>query len=244
MATETAKAKGNEKKRLIDEIDLDQKRTLVFKLARTVPPRGRSDKGDWDQPYQPIYQVKNPCLVYDEATGRERWLRLLKGHSSIWRDEQEQDKTLTQREISALIVKPTFYSGVLQAKLPVDKALVRFLMNHDDFSEKENRIGNRPAVFTLLNKEKEGKTNIDFLRKRKEATDAALMAPKDDMLAHCAYLNIATVDEFGQDYSEDYIRTQYVAASEAKPIDFLNTFKSATLKTFQAVRAAINSGII
>lgn len=237
---------ATEAKKEAPALDLDKQATLIFRLSKRNPsPRGVTDKGDASGYYPTQYRVKNPCLVYDQEKKTDRYLRLLKGASSLWMDEQDKDKKMTDAQIRNQLMDVWFFDGELRVDTPVQKNIAQFLMLHDDFSDNQFRISKRPAVFQLQNKTKDASSSLERIKLEQKAVEAAMKAPNDDMKAHCAYLNISLFDSDTNSALEpDAIRIQYVNAARMNPKDFIETFESPTLKIYNEIRILVNAGAI
>lgn len=231
--------------------DFEKEATYVFQLTERVSGKGvavdhrGSIVEDATPPFPKYVILRNPCLVYDEASGRERFARALQGYSSIWQDEQDTPAKLETSIVDGLKMSVRFDDGILIVKTPQDATFLKFLLVHDDYSGKEIRKTNRPPQFELMNK----KFTADEELKKLDEIDKAVEKVKsikniDNHLEHIDFMNVKMYDAYGQRLPDSQVLLNYRKAAEANPRVFNKTFDSPEIKIKHKIKQAIAGGKI
>lgn len=207
----------------------------IFELVEKVTPNN-TDLAP------PPYGIRNPCHTFDETSGRQRTLRLLKGINEIWMDEQESK--VTPEFVRRNIVELKITGGFLFLDHPVQKAAIDFMLNHDDIESKEMRIGTKPTRFRLVNNEVLEKTEGEFLDKQEQAMKYAKEASDEQMLYHARHLNINFMDKFGAEKDTGIIRNDYRRLAVNNPALFLKDYDNPKLKIKFLIQKAMEDGLI
>lgn len=201
----------------------------VFKLHT---PAGQKPKA-----YE---SVVNEMPVFDTASNSVRTIRLIRGASSIWMDEQEG---FTPQYIQRNKQDIVFNNGYLRVPR-TNRTLLNFLLNSDDYDKKENRMRNKRAKFTLVNSNELEAEELKKEEKRLRAINFAMNASVEDMLIHAEYLGIGMDNEFGEQKTMAKIRVEYANKAGANPDSFMNSAGTTLSKVQYFVKKALAEGLI
>jgi hypothetical protein len=116
-------------------------------------------------------------------------------------------------------------------------------MARDEYDGKEGRISKEPAVYTLVNKEQEYSSEVDFIQNRHKAEGIALQADDEAMMTHAAFLGVNT-KEGDRDRSLAEVRADYIRKASSDPKLFLKTVDSPMARYIGMVNQALKSGAI
>lgn len=225
--TETVVAKRPKEKKVTD--------TYIFEMVGTFP----KDPENGTIRY-PHLGLESSQLVYDEDTGTNRMARIIRGHSSIWVDEQ---KDIEQKYADRNKPNLTFVNG--QLVIPAtDANVVKFLLLRSDFEGCKHPAVNRKTRYKLINTELDASKRLEKEKIIKDAYDKAWEASMDDLLPHAKYLGISMTNDKGLEKSPDDLRADYVNKAKAQPDLFLRTFNNPKVKMYGLVRKAFESDII
>jgi len=184
--------------------------------------------------------IVNEMPVFDQSTNSVRTIRLIRGASSIWMDEQEGfTPQYIQRNKQDII----FNNGYLRVPR-TNRTLLNFLLNSDDYDKKENRMRNKKPKFTLVNKVETESDELKKEEKRLRAINFAMNASAEDMLIHAEYLGIGMNNEFGEPKTLAKIRVEYANKAGANPDGFMNTAGTTASKIQFFVKKALEDGHI
>jgi hypothetical protein len=135
------------------EIDVDK--TYVFEtIKKSDIPR--------------VENLGNKCRIYDVTEKRYRELRYVPVADSIYKEDQHESYDNYPDTPLA------FYRNQILVK-GSDRRLMEYMLNHDLYEHSPYRISNKPAFFTLVDKEVQEKIKA----KRHETEMNALSAIKD-----------------------------------------------------------------
>lgn len=227
-------------------VDLKKKQTLVFICAQQVPPRGVSDKGDWDAPFPGRQILRNPVKVFDEDKQEERWARLLNNASSIWMDEQISDNKLDPKIQAASMIRPELVNGMLFVELPRDAKLAKWLLVHDDRDKGPGaiRYTTKRPVFRLESQNVDGSSEVDRMIMEGKAMGEAYKMPEEDMLQHMIFLNLKDTDQYGRKLEPEAIKAAYMKYAKTNPKIFLESVDSPRMKLYAHIAKLLQSGDI
>jgi hypothetical protein len=218
-------------KKTEDKIKAQQKEPdmYVFKLLL--------DGGQKPKAYE---SVINEMPVYDNQTNSVRTVRLIRGASSIWLDEQEG---FTPQYIQRNKQDIVFNNGYLRVPR-TNRTLLNFLLNSDDYDKKENRMRNKRPKYTLVNTAEVESDELKKEEKRLRAINFAMNASVEDMLIHAEYLGIVMTNEFGEPKTIAKVRVEYANKAGTNPDGFMNTAGTTASKIQFFVKKAMSDGHI
>lgn len=214
-----------------DKIKSQQKEPemYVFKLLLTG-----------DQKPKAYESVVNEMPVYDNSSNSVRTIRLIRGASSIWMDEQEG---FTPQYIQRNKQDIVFNYGYLRVPR-TNRTLLNFLLNSDDYDKKENRMRNKRAKYTLVNTAEKESEELKKEEKRLRAINFAMNASPEDMLIHAEFLGIGMNNEFGEQKTLAKVRVEYANKAGTNPDHFMNTAGTTASKIQYFVKKAMSDGHI
>jgi hypothetical protein len=184
--------------------------------------------------------VINEMPVYDNSTNSVRSIRLIRGASSIWLDEQEG---FTPQYIQRNKQDIVFNNGYLRVPR-TNRTLLNFLLNSDDYDKKENRMRNKRPKYTLVNTAEAESDELKKEEKRLRAINFAMNTSVEDMLIHAEYLGIAMNNEFGEPKTMAKVRVEYANKAGNNPDGFMNTAGTTASKIQFFVKKAMADGHI
>lgn len=188
----------------------------------------------------PGLTLRSSALVYDEVTNTNRSARVIRGHSSIWVDEQ---KDIDQKYADRNKPNLTFSNG--QLVIPAgDTNTIKFLQLCSDFEGCKRPTENRKIRFKLINTEAEESQRLEGKKKIKDAYDKAWQTPMEDLIPHAKYLGISMTNNKGLEKTEDALRADYVDKAQAQPDLFLRTYNNPKVKMYGLVKKAFETDMI
>jgi hypothetical protein len=196
----------------------------VFKL---LTPSGQKPKA-----YESIV---NEMPIFDTASNSVRTIRLIRGASSIWLDEQDG---FTPQYIQRNKQDIVFNNGFLRVPR-TNRTLLNFLLNSDDYDKKENRMRNKRAKFTLVNSTEVEAEELKKEEKRLRAINFAMNASVEDMLIHAEFLGIGMTNEFGEQKTMAKVRVEYANKAGNNPDGFMNSAGTTASKVQYFVKKAL-----
>lgn len=185
-------------------------------------------------------------LVWDEETQRPRYIRLVNGVNTIWKDEQDDrkiDNALAERQAW----RPEFNESFMILESPVDDLKIQYMMLLDGYDGKKNRITDRPPLFTWENKVTKSEDAYELKKKKREAMDAAFNLVEsniEEIYPHARYLGINFKDGYGEQKSEAAIANEYVTIAENNPELFLKSLNSPIVKVRHMIYQAVQDGFV
>lgn len=205
-------------------------KTYVFRLITNASPNDKRQ-------YPPRFMLANTDIIFDEEAGYKRSIRYLPGINTLWVDEQENlPENIVNRRPSI-----TFVDGYLYVP-STDRMLVEFLTKSNRCMNAENRDGNIPPTYEMMNFEAISKKNIENVKVKHEAMKIALSASDENMIEHIDYLGLTKINVQGIEKDSDELRVEYVAAAENKPELFLKSYNNPTTKALHLIKKALDSG--
>jgi hypothetical protein len=214
-------------------------KTFAFRLTKTITPISPGEP-----PYQPFKQLPPASVCYDEATGGQRVVRVLEGVNTFWEDEQVEKLKISPSVAASREWRPTFVDGFLLLRSPQDDLKIAAMKARDEFDGKTIRMSGGLSVYTLDNKEVEFKSKRELQQLEKKATDYALAAKYEEIIAHANFLGIKLTDGYGEKRKEDDVLAAYYEYAKAKPDLFLKSFDSPVVKMKHIIKEAITDGTI
>lgn len=183
--------------------------------------------------YPNSYIINNEYPVWDEETGRERYARVLRGVSTIWRDEQ--DKILEKQAMANKVEFP-FVNGKLIINSELHPHHVKYLRLRADFENCKKPCKNVRARYKEVDTEANERKMFELMERRQDAIRKALDADYEDAIAHFKHLGGNIMNSEGLELSEDGFRSAYVKLAEDKTELFLKTYDNPVVKMFGLVR--------
>jgi hypothetical protein len=174
--------------------------------------------------------------VFDPDIKTMRRIRLIRGATTIWMDEQEKmDKAfLDKNRISITFVAGNLICDELKDSLII-KAARLFNANEDN----PNRIPGKKRSFYEWNASAEEKAAFEKELLEAKVVQMAMNQPLEKMKKHALYLRLPITNEMGQIRGEDGIRALYLRAAKADPKKFKDTMDSKEVELSYLIRRAI-----
>jgi hypothetical protein len=194
---------------------------VIFKLRN--PPNGKVHLDGIDD-------------VFDTETKRMRRLRLIRGATTIWMDEQEKmDKSFLEKNRISI----TFVAGNLICDQQKDEFIIKAarLMNANEGNA--NRIPGKKRSFYEWDASAEEKEAFAKELLEAKVVQLAMNQPFEKMKKHALYLRLPITNEMGQIRGEEGIRALYLRAAKADPKKFQDTLDSKEVELGYLIRRAI-----
>jgi hypothetical protein len=184
--------------------------------------------------------VDGEDYVFDPKSKKQRKVRLLKGVSTIFVDEQKDiDKEYINRNKRTLEFANKVYTIP-----PHDKTAIQFAEICNSNIDNPNRFGVKPVYFTVWNPLKEAQLAEAEELKMLEAMQNAAVMPEDKMMRHAVYLKIPLIDELGGRAKPQAIRTLYMRKAKQQPQTFLDSAENPEVDISWAVISLVINGTI
>jgi hypothetical protein len=188
-----------------------------------------------------VYEsLVNEMPVFDPQSNSVRTIRLIRGASSIWMDEQEG---FTPQYIQRNKQDIVFNNGILRVPR-TNRTLLNFLLNSDDYDKKENRMRNKKARYTLVNTAENESNELKKEEGRLRAINFAMNASVEDMMIHAQYLGIGMTNEYGEQKTIAKVRVEYANKAGANPDAFMKSAGTTISKVQFFVKKGIDDGHI
>jgi len=214
----------------------DFNKVYTFVLTKTYekykPVDGDSGKRTTN-PYPPIYKLPSEGRTIDDATGKNRMWRCIKGFDSIWVDEQEGIDVVTLDDLEDLV----FIDGRMIVK-GFEKNKLSALFNQDSFESKKYRKNDIPVAFKLVDEDADISKALDSLDVEYEALKIAKECSVEEMLPFAHVLGIDT------GASENSIRRDFIVKAKSNPKYFVKYFVDPKNEIVYNVFKALNENII
>lgn len=191
-----------------------------------------------DQKPKAYESIVNEMPVYDEKSNSVRTIRLIRGASSIWLDEQEG---FTPQYIQRNKQDIVFNNGYLRVPR-TNRTLLNFLLNSDEYDKKPNRLRTKKPKFTLVNTAEVESNELEKEVARLRAINFAMNASDEDMIIHADFLGINMMNEFGENKTTAKIRVEYANKAGQNPSYFMSTAGTSASKIQYFVKKAIAEG--
>jgi hypothetical protein len=214
----------------------DFNKVYTFVLTKTYekykPVDGDSGKRTTN-PYPPIYKLPSEGRTIDDATGKNRMWRCIKGFDSIWVDEQDGIEVVTLDDLEDLV----FIDGRMIVK-GFEKNKLAALFNQDSFESKKYRKNDVPVAFKLVDEDADISKALDSLDVEYEALKIAKECSAEEMLPFAHVLGIDT------GASENSIRRDFIMKAKSNPKYFVKYFVDPKNEIVYNVFKALNENII
>jgi hypothetical protein len=209
----------------------------TFQLVNKIVPRSPNEP-----PYPRRWILAAQALAFDPETQRSRVVRFIPGIQSFWMDDDKQTK-LDANYAAANAWRPEFNNGVLNLAAPQDTEKIICMLMRDEYDGKEGRVSTDAPIYTLVNKEVEFGSEVEFLSEQHKAQGLALAADLEAMKTHAIYLDIPMKDG-ERERKEAEIRSDYYKKASANPALFIKTIESPAAKMESQIKEAIKLGTI
>jgi hypothetical protein len=214
----------------------DFNKVYTFVLTKTYekykPVDGDSGKRTTN-PYPPIYKLPSEGRTIDDATGKNRMWRCIKGFDSIWVDDQDGIEVVTLDDLEDLV----FIDGRMIVK-GFEKNKLAALFNQDSFESKKYRKNDVPVAFKLVDEDADISKALDSLDVEYEALKIAKECSAEEMLPFAHVLGIDT------GASENSIRRDFIMKAKSNPKYFVKYFVDPKNEIVYNVFKALNENII
>jgi hypothetical protein len=206
--------------------------TLIKTYEKYKPVDGDSGKRETN-PFPPIYKLPSEGRTIDDATGKNRMWRCIKGFDSIWVDEQDGIEVVTLDDLEDLV----FNDGIMIIK-GFEKNKLSALFNQDSYEGKKYRKQNVPAAFKLVDEELEVSKVLDSLDLEYEALKIAKECSDEEMLPFAYVLGIDVNGTFNS------IRKDFIMKAKSNPKYFVKYFVDPKNEISYNVHKALTENII
>lgn len=234
---EQVKRKGNPnfaKKQ--DEILNDHDKNYTFVLINTYekykPVDGETGQRT-SNPYPPAYKLPSEGRTLDEATGKNRMWRCIKGEDSIWVDEQNDFEVQSDEDYESLL----FLDGRLTVR-GFEKNKLAALFHQDTYADKKYKKANVSPVFRLIDEDKDLDIALDRLDTEYEALKIAKECADEEMLPFAYVLGIDTNGTYKA------IRKEFILKAKQNPSYFIKYFVDPKNDISYQVHKALTGNLI
>ena len=205
---------------------------LIKTYEKYKPVDGDSGKRTTN-PYPPLYKLPSEGRTIDDATGKNRMWRCIKGFDSIWTDEQDGIEVVTLDDLEDLI----FTDGRMIVK-GFEKNKLAALFNQDSYQGKKYRKNDIPTAFRLVDEDLDINKALDSLESEYEALKIAKECSEEEMLPFAHVLGIDT------NASINSIRRDFIMKAKSNPLYFVKYFVDPKNEIVYNVHKALNENII
>lgn len=218
-------------KKTEDKIKVQQKEPdmYVFKLLL--------NGGQKPKAYESLV---NEMPVFDPQSNSVRTIRLIRGASSIWMDEQDG---FTPQYIQRNKQDIVFNNGFLRVPR-TNRTLLNFLLNSDDYDKKESRMRNKKPKYTLVNTAEAESEELKKEESRLRAINFAMNTSVEDMMIHAEFLGIKMTNEYGEQKTIAKVRVEYANKAGSNPDYFMKTAGTTASKVQFFVKKGLTDGVI
>lgn len=184
-------------------------------------------------PYPPIYKLPSEGRTIDDATGKNRMWRCIKGIDTIWTDEQGDIEIISNDDYEDLV----FIDGRMIVK-GFEKNKLQALFNQDSYEGKKYRKNDVPPAFKLIDEDAEVNKALDTLDEEYEALKIAKECTDEEMIpfAHVLGINIGG--------SPNSVRKDFILRAKANPKYFIKHFVDPKNEIIYSVHKALSENII
>ena len=237
MEETQVKKKGNPNFTKKEDFGLnDFNKVYSFVLTKTYemykPVDGDTGKKTVN-PYPPIYKLPSEGRTIDDATGKNRMWRCVKGMDTIWVDEQDGIEVTTLDDLEDLV----FNDGKLVVR-GFEKNKLAALLNQDSYEGKKYRRNDIPSAFKLVDEDLEISKALDSLDIEYEALKIAKECSDEEMLPFAHVLGINTGS------SVNSIRKDFILKAKANPKYFVKYFVDPKNEIIYNIYKAMAENII
>lgn len=184
-------------------------------------------------PYPPLYKLPSEGRTIDDATGKNRMWRCIKGIDTIWTDEQDGIEVNSLDDLEDLV----FIDGRMIVK-GFEKNKLAALFNQDSFEGKKYKKNDIPPAFRLVDEDSDIDKALDSLEAEFEALKIAKECSEEEMLPFAHVLGIDT------NASINSIRRDFIMKAKANPSYFVKYFVDPKNEIVYNVHKALSENII
>jgi len=214
----------------------DFNKVYTFVLSKTYE-RYKPVDGDTGKkvanPFPPIYKLPSEGRTIDDATGKNRMWRCVKGVDTIWVDEQDGIEVNSLDDLEDLV----FIDGRMIVK-GYEKNKLTALFNQDSYEGKKYRKENIPSAFRLVDEDAEVNEALDTLDIEFEALKIAKECSDEEMLPFAHVLGISTTAPINS------VRKDFMFKAKNNPKYFVKYFVDPKNEIIYNVHKALTSNII
>jgi hypothetical protein len=179
--------------------------------------------------YPIVYMIKAEDIIYDPIKGVNRKIRYIPGEASIYEDEQKKES-----KVRAPI---TFNEGHLPVSAQ-NPTLKLYLENCNANKDNPNRMTGSPAVFKLIDKERDAKKVINKEMKQLDAMQLALKMPISKLIGYAKVLGVNV------DKSTEEIRYDMKVLAKKSPESFITGMDDPKTEIKEVIINSMEYGII
>lgn len=184
-------------------------------------------------PYPPLYKLPSEGRTIDEATGKNRMWRCIKGVDTIWTDEQDGIEVNSLDDLEDLV----FIDGRMTVK-GYEKNKLAALFHQDSYEGKKYKKNDVPSAFRLVDEDSEINKALDNLDLEYEALKIAKECSDEEMLPFAHVLGIDT------NASPKSIRKDFILRAKSNPSYFVKYFVDPKNEIVYNVHKALVNNII
>lgn len=184
-------------------------------------------------PYPPLYKLPSEGRTIDDATGKNRMWRCIKGVDTIWTDEQDGIEVNSLDDLEDLV----FIDGRMVVK-GFEKNKLAALFNQDSFEGKKYKKNDIPPAFRLVDEDSDIDKALNSLEAEFEALKIAKECSEEEMLPFAHVLGIDT------NASINSIRRDFIMKAKANPSYFVKYFVDPKNEIVYNVHKALSENII
>lgn len=217
------------------KIKIKEPESYTFELIGDFPIR------DGVKKYPGMCVIPNTDIIVDEGSGSLRSIRYLVGVASIYVDEQGDLDPKTVRRLTPKRFEFDNGKMIVDAR---NKAMLSFMRLSNRNQDVKNRAAGIIPLYREVDNGAAERKALERLRISQKAGGMAASADADDMIAHAKYLGISLYNEHGLEKTEEGLMADYIKYAQDRPDLFMNTFKNPLVKTYTAIRDALEQGIL
>ncbi len=234
----------------IDNDDLSRKHVYVLAQKNEqlgMVFNGRTNKPIGEKPYKPYQNLLTTCFInWDGSDGKPRGKRLLRyydGCTTLFADEQPQDKDLIAQLLQQTAPR-RFLNGYLEV-FGYETMFRKYLDMCSYNVLSDFRTYTAPAIFMLLDAEADSVITIDEMDMLDKALQYAKEASKVKMVIHSRYLGVDEYDlRSGSKLSMEALRANYRKFAKENSKKFVDTFQDNSIEVKYLIQQALNDGKI
>lgn len=241
----------------------DLQRRYSYELCQKLAPMNAAYDGRTGRPLKErLYQPKRNILfksyiiwdgsdlVIDKPTGKrlsghaagKRLLRYYDGCTSIFADEQPQDKETIDNMMMSTRDRH-FIDGFFSC-YAYETMLKKYIDICSYNSESPYRVRNTEAIFKPVDAEAQMRLDSELMDWTEEAMKKAKETSEKHMLIHARFLELPTKDMPGNPLSTAAIRQLYRKEAAKDPVRFLKSFNDKTIEVKYWIEQALQTGAV
>jgi hypothetical protein len=209
---------------------------VVFQLVGDF----KRDQENGTIKYPPKVIINNEYPCYCDVKKEIRQARVLRGISTIWRDEQEK---ISDRYANENRVLFEFVNGKLIVPT-IEKNHIKYLKLRADFKDCERPTKNVNPKYMLVDTYASESAAYEKRQKQLEAMALANEADYEDLIPHFKHLGGNIINQEGEEMSDEGLRAAYIRLAEEKTDLFLKTFDNPVVKMYGLVRKGFEQNLI